>query len=245
MEMDTPRHGITFDEVAAAAVNVQNDGQPVTIDAVRAALGGGSPATIQKHLAEWRASTAAPVEAPQPQMPEALVAALGDWAKQFAEQSGSGPREALAQAESDMETLRQAGEELENELSDTTVERDRARAEASDRGEEITRLEAELRHARQIAADALVGKAKDQLAIDGKDAQLADLRTQLERNVAGTAAQSDARLAAEMELVGATTARDNFAAEVKEVRTQLEALRAERTTLRADLDALRSGRRTG
>ncbi len=243
METDTPRQGAGFDEVAAAAVSVQNDGKPVTIDAVREVLGGGSPAAIQKHLAEWRAANARPAPPSQPEMPEALLAALGDWAKQFAEQSGSGARDDLAQAESDMETLRQAGEELENELADATVDRDRARAEASERGEEISRLEAELRHARQIAADALVGKAKDQLAIDGKDAQLADLRTQLERNVAATAAQSDARLAAEMELVGATTARDNFANEVKEVRTQLEALRAERTTLRADLDALRSGRR--
>jgi len=69
----------------------------------------------------------------------------------------------------------------------------------------------------------LVGKAKDQLAIEGKDSQLADLRLQLERNVAASAAQSDARLAAEMELIGAATARDNFAAEIKELHAQLDA----------------------
>jgi hypothetical protein len=82
---------------------------------------------------------------------------------------------------------------------------------------------AELRNARTIATDALVGKAKDQLAIEGKDAQLADLRAQLERNVAAQAALSDARLAAEMELVGAVTARDNYAAEIKELRARLAA----------------------
>jgi hypothetical protein len=59
------------------------------------------------------------------------------------------------------------------------------------------------------AMDALVGKAKDQLAIEGKDDQLANLRLQIERNVAALAAESDARLAAEMELIGAVTARNN------------------------------------
>lgn len=82
---------------------------------------------------------------------------------------------------------------------------------------------AELRNARSIATDALVGKAKDQLAIEGKDAQLADLRAQIERNVAAAAALSDARLTAEMELVGAVTARDNYAVEIKELRAKLAA----------------------
>ena len=36
------------------------------------------------------------------------------------------------------------------------------------------------------------------------------------------------RLTAEMELVGAVTARDNFAAEIKELRAQLDAAQAER-----------------
>ena len=56
-------------------------------------------------------------------------------------------------------------------------------------------------NARHIATDALVGKAKDQLAIEGKDSQLADLRAQIERNVAAAAALSDARLNAEIQKV--------------------------------------------
>jgi chromosome segregation ATPase len=88
--------------------------------------------------------------------------------------------------------------------------------------------------------DALVHKAKDQLAIDGKDAQLAELRTQLERNVAASAAESDARLAAEMELVGVTTERDSMAGELKDLRAQLDASRTERSKLRAELETLRA-----
>jgi hypothetical protein len=111
---------------------------------------------------------------------------------------------------------------------------------AEERDEEIQRLTAELRNARQIATDALVGKAKDQLAIDGKDAQLVDLRQQLERNVTATAAESDARLQAQMDLIGATTERDNLMGELKDLQAKLDTSRTERSALRAELEALRS-----
>ncbi|WP_208023868.1 hypothetical protein [Duganella aquatilis] len=138
--------------------------------------------------------------APKLEIPEAIVAALGDWVQRTAEEAVAGPRETLARTEEELQA---------------------ARAGMAERDEEIEQLMAELRNARSIATDALVGKAKDQLAIEGKDAQLADLRAQIERNVAAAAALSDARLAAEMELVGAVTARDNYAAEIKELRARL------------------------
>ena len=233
------RQEVTFDEVSAAAVGLQDDGETVTIETVREALGAGSPYAIHKHLVDWRASQAGPAEAPKAEIPAALAAALGEWAQQFAHDAGAGARDALAQAESDMETLLGSGEaleaareELRAEVDTLTSERDSAAATAAERGEEIERLTIELRDARKLATDALVGKAKDQLAIDGKDAQLAILREQVERNVAALAAESDARLAAEMELVGAVTARDNFAAELTSLRSQFDAAKVERNALR-------------
>ncbi len=157
--------------------------------------------------------------APTLEIPEAIVSALGDWVRQAAEQAGAGPREALARTEEELQAVR-------GELADTAAARDQAQALVSERNEEIEQLMAELRNARSIATDALVGKAKDQLAIEGKDAQLADLRAQIERNVAAAATLSDARLTAEMELVGAVTARDNYAAEIKELRAKLAARHA-------------------
>lgn len=148
------------------------------------------------------------------EIPEAIVSALGDWVQRAAEEAGAGPREALARTEGELEAAR-------TELADTAAARDAAQAQAAARDEEIEQLMAELRNARSIATDALVGKAKDQLAIEGKDAQLVDLRAQIERNVAAQAALSDARLKAEMELVGAVTARDNYATEIKELRARL------------------------
>lgn len=242
-------HEVTYDDVAAAAADLHDDGTPVTIDAVRESLGSGSPNAIHKHLQAWRASHAVPPAPPSTDLPEPLAAALGNWVRQVAEDASAGVREALAQAESDMDALLKSGEQLEgerdelrSELGSTTSARDQAQALASERSEEVERLTVELRNARQIATDALVGKAKDQLAIEGKNSQLTDLRAQLERNVAASAAESDARLAAEMELVGAVTARDNLEAEVKDLRARLDASNAERSALRAELETLRARR---
>ena len=234
--------GVTFDEVAAAANSLENDGKRVTIEALSGFLGTASLATIHQHLAVWRASRGKPAEAPKVEIPEAIVAALGSWVQQFAEEAGAGDRNALAQSESDLEALLKSGEQLEAErdkllaqVDSVTTARDQALATITELGENIERLTAELRNARLVATDALVGKAKDQLAIEGKDSQLAELRLQLERNVAASATQSDARLAAEMELIGAVTARDNFAAEIRELRAQLDGCHAERRALRVEV----------
>lgn len=171
--------------------------------------------------------------APALDIPEAVAAALSGWVQQVAEQTAAPVREALAEVEADAAALRETSASLE-------AARDQALAASSEHQAEIERLTAELRDARQVATEALVSKAKDQLAIDGKDRQLADLRAQLERNVAAQALESDARLAAEMELVGATTARDNFENEVKTLRAQLDKSYAERSSLRAELESLRA-----
>jgi hypothetical protein len=144
---------------------------------------------------------------PQLEIPAQVAAALSGWVQQAAHEVGS--------------PLRAEIEDLRAQLAE-------ARATLEENEDQITRLNGEVRNFRTIAADALVGKAKDQLAIEGKDAQIADLRDQLERSVAVAATLSDAKLAAEMELVGAATARDNYLAEAQDLRSQLEACRAAR-----------------
>ena len=178
------------------------------------------------------AATLAHLEAPRAQLPAALAADLNKWAEEYAHEAGAGTREALARTERELQEALAEGDSA-------AAARDAAQAVADERSEEIERLTAELRNARQIAMDALVGKAKDQLAIEGKDAQLLDLRGQLERSVTASGAQSDARLAAEMELIGATTARDSLALEVKDLQAQLAAAKSDRGALRMELDKLR------
>ncbi|QPF71580.1 hypothetical protein G8A07_00675 [Roseateles sp. DAIF2] len=232
----TSNRDIGFEQVAAAAQRLADGGRPVTLGGLRDTLGAGASAqAIHPHLAAWRAAQAPAAEAPKVELPAPLAAALGDWARQLAEDAAAGLRDKLSHSDGDLASLLQLNEQAETardalsaQLAALTEERDQALARLAERDASIERLTIELRHARDIASDALVGKAKDQLAIEGKEAQLADLRRQIERHVAASATESDARLAAEMELVGATTARDNFAAEIAELRAQLDALRAGR-----------------
>ncbi|NHZ92235.1 hypothetical protein F2P45_24995 [Massilia sp. CCM 8733] len=241
------RQEVTYEEVAAAAISLQEDGTRASIDAVRAALGTGSPNVIHQHLIEWRASEATPPVPPAAEIPPSVASVLGNWAQQFAHEAGAGVRDALAQSESDMADLLASSQQLEAERDDLrsqltgmTIARDQALATVAERDEDIQRLTVELRNARLVATEALVGKAKDQLAIEGKNEQLVDLRAQIERNVASQATVSDARLTAEMELIGAVTARDNFEAEIKELRARFDASNAERSALRAELEVLRA-----
>jgi peptidoglycan hydrolase CwlO-like protein len=231
---------VSFDDVAVAATNVQTSGQSITIDAIREMLGGGTVSEIAKHLQAWRNSQPKQIEPIRAELPESLMSELSRWAQQHAEQAGLATRDALAQSESDMDALLKAGEELEAEKNELQSKVATSKVECEERDEQIERLTAEVRDARRVAADALVGKAKDQLAIDGKDAQIVDLRNQLERYVSNAATDSDAKLAAQMELIGATTARDNLASELQQLRTQLDGIRAERTALRAEVEMLRS-----
>ena len=107
---------------------------------------------------------------PQLDIPASVAAALNSWVRQAAQDVGS---------------------PLRSEIEDLRAQLATAHATLEENEDQITRLNGELRNARNIAADALVGKAKDQLAIEGKDAQIADLRSQLERSVAVAATLSD------------------------------------------------------
>src|SRR5262249_15785090 len=117
------------------------------------------------------------------EIPAALATALRDWAEQYAHDSGAPARAALAESAAELSSLRALRAQLE-------TERAAALATLAERDEAIERLSSELRNAKHVASEALVGKAKDQLAIDGKDAQIADLRNQLERSMAATASES-------------------------------------------------------
>ena len=66
------RSGITPEQVFAAASELRDRGQTVTVQAVRQALGAGSFTTVAQHLRTWRAHTEAP---PPLVLPPAIAAA--------------------------------------------------------------------------------------------------------------------------------------------------------------------------
>jgi chromosome segregation ATPase len=232
-------HDVTPDDIRKAAEDLRGEGRPVTIEAVRDVLKAGTLGDIGRELLAWRTARLEAADAPDTGIPAPVAKALDNWLKQYAQDAGAGTREALAQSQADLQGMLDTHAELEAERDDLETARAQALVTLAERDETIERLNAELRNARQVAMDALVSKAKDQLAIEGKDSQIAQLRGQLERSVTESAAVSDARLAAEMELVGATTARDSLATEAKDLRTQLDALHAERSSLRAEIEILR------
>ncbi len=67
-----PRLGITSEQVFAAASDLRDRGQTVTVQSVRQVLGAGSFTTVAQHLRAWRAHTEAP---PSVDLPPAIAAA--------------------------------------------------------------------------------------------------------------------------------------------------------------------------
>ncbi|WP_174874029.1 DNA-binding protein [Vogesella oryzae] len=233
--VDAPAALVSFDDVATVAELLAGDHQPVTLASVCEAIGDAPLTQVQQHLAAWRASRAQAVASPAVTLPAPLADALTAWAQQLVSTASSSLQDTITETNADLAMLCQHSDQLEHardrlqqQLTTVTAARDQALATLAECDTQIERLTLELQHARDLASNALVGKAKDQLAIDGKDTQLAELRRQLERSIATSSAESDARLAAEMELVGAATARDNLALEVRELRAQLEICLAER-----------------
>lgn len=181
------RTGITFDEVAAAADALVGAGKSATIQAVRDALGSGSPNTVHKHLSAWRQArpqaAAAVVE-----LPADLVKALGAEISRAAAQARSEIEGNLVQAQSEAVELATVGEALEIERDDLLAqvgqlqtERDQALATAFERGQEIER-QAQMIEREQSAADgARVDLAKAQLKIEAGAERTASLTTELER----------------------------------------------------------------
>ena len=114
-----PRSGITREQVFEAAQSLMDEGITPTVAAVRERIGSGSFTTVSAHLAEWRAQN---IQAPAniPEMPDRVRNALNQACAQ-----------AVASAQEDLETQRQALEAMRRELD----------KERADMAAEIERLE--------------------------------------------------------------------------------------------------------
>ena len=105
---------ISADEVAAAADALMAEGQSATIRAVRDRLGGGSPNTIQRHLAAWR-SMRQTLATPPMALPSSLMAAIGQELERVAAQARAEIEERLVLAQKEAAELATAGEAIESE----------------------------------------------------------------------------------------------------------------------------------
>jgi hypothetical protein len=151
------RAGISEQQVFDAAEQLLQEGQPVTVSAVRETIGSGSFSTISGMLAKWKEANDNRRPADAPDMPESVSRAMRQlWTTAWKEtQSGiKAEREALEAARRDME---RQSRDMANEIA-------RLEAENAAQGEEIARLT--LRLAETAAALDASGKAATALSIE-------------------------------------------------------------------------------
>lgn len=268
------RPGLTYEEVADAASALDAGGQKVTVDAVRAALGGvGSNSTIHRHLQEWRRLGLAPVVA-APHLPDRLLADLGrELSRASAEARAEAEASLLAaradadRLAADNEALEAAHENLSERVAEMARERDAARILAEDREAEIARLGERLAQERAAAEEARLALAREQVAAQARKEGLEELGGQLDlcrrdldaaragtledsRQVVRLQALLDAAMASKTEAVESARARvDAVEAAVASrdvvARERIIALESQLAAAMASLEATGESERTG
>lgn len=132
------RTGVTIEEVTRAADLLLEQGERPTVDGIRAALGTGSPATVNALLKDYFKALGERLKLPAP-----IALAAADLYKRLQEtaQAAAAEREAEAQAE------------LKRERDQLQAERTTMAAEASQLRNQVTGLSTELSGARDRIAD--------------------------------------------------------------------------------------------
>lgn len=160
--------GITYAEVAAAAAAMVARGEAPTNRAIRAALGSGSPNTIQKHLVDWRESQPKAKNTP-PEPSKSLLEALSKELAASALAASKEASERLSEALSENADLAAVGESLEAELEAAQEALAKAKAEAALSASQLAEAKAEaekLREAERLAATLSVRLEAAQERID-------------------------------------------------------------------------------
>lgn len=198
------RRGITYEQVEAAAdaLHAERPGS-VTLAAVRAHLGTGSPNTIHKYLKLWDENRPK-MSVPPIAIPDDLARSLHGWVLQASTGARAEAEERSVQAQAAADELARVGEDLEAERDQLlaeivalTTQRDQEQATASERGAEIQRLLADVERERAAARAAQVEAAATQLRAEGQAEQLADLRDRVATLTTAVEVERDARIMAE------------------------------------------------
>lgn len=220
------RSGITYQQVAAAADAINNEGQQPTVRGVRERLGIGSLNTIHKHMATWRENRPAPAQRPNA-LPEALMAAVAAELAQAARNASHDLGERLRQAQAEAAELAAAGEAAEldaaNQISELTQRVTALTTERDIQAGKVVQLEAaqtdRIREIERERADALAARdalARAELQVDvqadtvqAQAAEIERLRMALDsaRNDRAKAEQQAAVLAAKLEAATERAAR--------------------------------------
>ena len=231
---------ITQEEVNSVADQLRATGAKPTARAVREALGGGSMATVLKHLHVWQSHQ---VRAPDTQavLPVGLQRALVDF---IAQEVAS----AKVTLEADLVTAQQANQDLiaESERLAAALEREQSavktlqadKAELSGRLGQLTKdleeVRAEAVAQREAAEHARTEKAKLELRLEG----VPRLETEIERLKVALESERSAKVVAEQQAAVAQARLEKTEGQLKElvVNNPVPRLDAELVKLKASLD---------
>lgn len=237
---------ITQEEVNSVADQLRATGAKPTARAVREALGGGSMATVLKHLHVWQSHQ---VRAPDTQavLPVGLQRALVDF---IAQEVAS----AKVTLEADLVTAQQANQDLiaESERLATALEREQSavktlqadKAELSGRLGQLTKdleeVRAETVAQREAAEHARTEKAKLELRLEG----VPRLEAEIERLNVALESERSAKVVAEQQAAVAQARLEKTEGQLKElvVNNPVPRLDAELVKLKASLDEERAVR---
>lgn len=199
------RIGITYEQVAAAADAIIGEGQQPTINAVRERIGTGSPNTVHRHLTAWRAARPQAAVA-APELPASLTTAIAAEIERAAAGARAEVESKLVQSQAEAAELANAGESLETErdelleqVTELTTERDTLAGKADQQAADIKAQAERIEREQQAAEAARVDLAKAQLKIESSAERLKEQTAEIERLRVALDSENKARIAADQE----------------------------------------------
>lgn len=202
---DTPQvtSSPTYEQIVAAAENLEHRGAEPTLRRVLELLGTGSPNIAQRHLSAWRDARSAS-ELPTPRLPAALIDALERELAMHAESGLSQGQQLADEARADATTLAEIGEALERRNLELEQRLEQAECQGRMADERCNALQAERDGLRDDLESEQQRHRQTQQALVEHRQQVTLLREQLEE-------AQQARLAAERE--GRTIEEERIKAE--------------------------------
>jgi colicin import membrane protein len=223
---------ITYDQVAAVCESLAAVNAPITIGAVREKLVVGSPNTIHPYLKAWKANVPK-AAAPVIELPETITRELSAWVTRAAAASRADVEIRLAVADTEAADLAQAGQaleaerdELQEQITALTTQRDQAEATALERAGEIERLSRENERERKLAGDAQIEAAQAKLKADDQLEKISDLKGVNSHLTLALETETARRVDAEKAAAVLLSERDAARKEAEEERTRIKGLQA-------------------
>ena len=245
--------GITYAQVAAAADELLVDKKDISIVIIRNVLGTGSHNTIHKHLKTWRAGLTAPAAATYKISSAVTNALLSDLAACAAE-SRMEIEKKLSQAETDLAALASAGElletqrdDLEQQVTALTTERDGIAGKSRHQEAEIASLSERLDRSQAAAQQSKINLAMAEVKLTDlqqrdashKEAIQAKVEALEEESKARTA-ENKARTIAEQQVAVLNAKQESSQALMASTSSRVDTLTKELTDCTAELQAVRA-----